>query len=178
MQTNIWSLSALQQAAGQARTGAVSRPDPPDNLPVAREGSALSQFVRQSQPWHRERVILTRRVRRLLWLLITTQLLWAAWLGVVLTGTVSCTGRLCTVATLDGRVTLLLVCSLVSLAGLGLVAAVTRGLSATDGREVAGLTLSVATGGVALLGVIAVACVLAIVLLALAVLFGTMTATP
>ena len=81
-------------------------------------------------------------------------------------------------ATLGGRVTLLLICSLASLAGLGIVAAVTRGLSATDGHETVGLTVSVAAGAVSLLGVAAVVCVLAVVLLALALLFGTMTATP
>lgn len=177
MQTNIWSARALRQAAGQARTEAASRPGRPRSTPAERDGNALTQFIRQSRPWARERVILSRRVRRLVWLLILTQLAWATWLWALVTDAVSCTGRVCTVITLDGQATLLLVCSVVSLAGLIAVALVTRGLSATDGRETAGLTVSVAAGGVALLGVAALACVVAIVLLAFAVAFGTMTAT-
>lgn len=175
MQTDIWSAGALDTAAGRNR--AVVRPDTlPRGGPTVGQGDALAQFIRQSQPWSRERVALPRRVRCLVWLLVTLQLIWAVWLSTLLTGAL-CTGRLCAVATLGGQVTLLLACSLVSLAGLGGVAVVTRGLSATDGRESAGLTVSVAAGGVALLGVLAVACVLAVVLLAFAVLFGTMTAT-
>jgi hypothetical protein len=70
------------------------------------------------------------------------------------------------------------VCSVVSLTGLAFVAVMTRGLSSTDCRETAGLTVSLAAGGVALLGVAALLCVIAIVLLVFAVLFGTMTFTP
>ena len=118
------------------------------------------------------------RVRRLLWLLILAQLTWAIWLNtVIMTGTDSCAGTVCTIATLDGRVVLLLVCSVLSLAVLGGVAVMTRGLSSTNFRETAGLTVSVAVGCVALLGVAALLSVIAIVLLAFGVLFGTMTVT-
>ena len=139
----------------------------------------MSQLIRQSRPWSRERVSLPRRVRRLLWLLLWAQLAWAIWLSIILvTGNASCAGTVCTVATLDGRVVPLLVCSVVSLTGLAFVAVMTRGLSSTDCRETAGLTVSLAAGGVALLGVAALLCVIAIVLLVFAVLFGTMTFTP
>jgi hypothetical protein len=123
-------------------------------------------------------VSLPRRVRRLLWLLILAQLTWAIWLTtVIMTETASCAGTVCTIATLDGRVVLLLVCSVLSLAVLGAVAVMTRGLSSTNFRETAGLTVSVAVGCVALLGVAALLSVIAIVLLAFGVLFGTMTVT-
>jgi hypothetical protein len=53
----------------------------------------------------------------------------------------------------------------------------TRGLTSTNCRETAGLTVSVAAGCVALLGVAALLSVIAIVVLAFGVLIGTLTVT-
>lgn len=183
MRTKIWSAKAEHRASGRAQANAggpdALLADNDERWPSHSEASALSQFVGRSRPWSRERVSLPRRVRRLLWLLIVAQLTWAIGLTTItMTGPASCAGRVCTIATLDGRVALLLVCSLLSLVGLVGVAVVTRGLASTDSRETAGLTVSVLAGGVALLGVAALLSVIAIVLLALAVLFGTMTVTP
>lgn len=160
MRTDLGSVHHQSRTAPNARTG-----DP----------SPLSQLLRRRQAWSRERVAIPRPVRRLLWLLILAQLAWAAWLTLmVTTGTNTCAGIVCTVATLDGHLALLLLCSALSLGGLVTVAIVTRGLSSSDGRETSGLTVSIATGGVALLGVTALLCVLAILTLTAVILFATL----
>ena len=137
----------------------------------------LSEFIRRSRPWSDERAMVPRCVRRVLWFMLPAQLVWAVWLTTLVTGLRSCDGAVCVMATLDGRPTLLLIFSLISLAAVGFVAIRTRGLSSSNGRETAALIVAIASGGLALLGIAALLSVVGIVLATLGVFSGAMTAT-
>ena len=182
MTTNIWSASAQREAAGRADTGPRSGPDlrrgDEERWLSDTDGSPVAKLLRHSRAWSRERVPVGRNVRRVLWLALPVQLVWAGGLALLMSAAVSCSAPVCTIATLGGRVGPLFVCATISLALLGGLVLTTRGLSSTDCREAASLTFAVATGSIALIGVAAVLCVVAIVLITFAVLFGTMTVTP
>jgi hypothetical protein len=115
----------------------------------------LHSFVQSSQPWSREGVRLPLRLTCLLWALIPGQLTWAIWLVTVLTGDNRCDGWICAVATLGNHPGVLLACVAICIAGLAVLAPGTRGLSRCDGRQVAGVAVASAAGGVAMLGIAA-----------------------
>lgn len=150
--------------------------DRPDSSSGSR--TALEQFLRRSRSWTRERIAIPLRVRRLLWGMVPIHLIWSTWLALVLAEVAPCEGSVCTVVTLDGRAALLLICSISSLVVLVGVAASTRGLRSSNCGETAWLTAAAGAGGVALLGITALLWVVALVLMALAVLFGIMTLSP
>ena len=141
-------------------------------------GSGLSDFVRRSQPWSRQRVPLSRRLRRTLWVLIPIDLIWGIWLWIITIGASPCDGLICTVATLDHHAELLLVLVALCLAGLIGLAPTTRGLSQGNDREVLGLGGAAAAGGAALLGIAALLVGAVIVLIVFAAFFAALTATP
>lgn len=140
--------------------------------------NVLAEFVRASQPWSAERVALPQRVRRVLWSLLTLQLVWGIWLTAVVTGTSPCTGSVCQVATLDGRAPVLMVGAAVSLLGLTVLAVRTRGFTSASYAETVGLGLAGAVGGLTGMGIVALLFALAVVGAALVVFFGTLTFEP
>ena len=134
--------------------------------------SALSAFVRQSQPWSRVRAPLPRRLRRVLWALVPVELLWCTWLVIMITDGSLCQGPTCSVATLNGHAAVLLVFAVLCLTGLLGLAPSTRGLSECNGGEVVGLCVAAAAGGVALLGIAALLLGAGIVLTIFAAFFA------
>ena len=135
-------------------------------LPTANH-SIVNDFAQSIQPWSRERVPLPRSLRYALWALIPVELPWAAWLVAIVSGVSPCDGRICTVATLN-HAAVLLACAAICIVGIALLVPFTRGLSECNGREVVGLAIASAAGGVALLGVGALLVAAAIVLVLLA----------
>lgn len=114
----------------------------------------LTDFVKSVEPWSSEPVALPRRLCGALWALITIELAWGIWLITIATGDAPCDGLICAVTTL-GHVRVLLICTVICVAGLvGLVPS-TRGLSKCNGRQVAGVAIASASGAVALLGIAA-----------------------
>ena len=134
---------------------------------VATTADVLTNFVRRSQPWSRQRFRFPRRLRLTLWVLILIELLWGIWLWTITTGASLCEGRICTVATLNHHAPVLLGCAIVCLAGLLGLAAATRGLSQGGGREVVGVGIAAGAGGTALLGIatLLVGAVIALIIL-------------
>jgi hypothetical protein len=120
-----------------------------------RDLNVLKDFVKSSQPWSREGVRLPLRLTCLLWALTSAELAWGIWLMTVLTGDSRCDGRICAVATLGNHQGLLLVCVAVCIAGIAVLAPGTHGLSRCNGRQVAGVAVASAAGGVAMLGIAA-----------------------
>jgi hypothetical protein len=137
----------------------------------------LSNFVRRSQPWSRQRVPLPRRLRRTLWTLVPIELVWGIWLWTITTGASPCDGPICTVATLNHHAAVLLGCAIVCVAGLLGIAAVNRGLSQCGGREVVGIGVAAGAGGTALLGIAALLVGALIVLIILAAFVAAFTAS-
>jgi hypothetical protein len=137
----------------------------------------LSEFVRRSQPWSRQRVPLPPRLRRTLWVLVAIDLLWGIWLWTITTGASPCDGPICTVATLNHHDAVLLGCAVVCVAGLLGLAVATRGLSQCGGLEVAGVGIAAGAGGTALLGIAALLVGAAIVLIILAAFVAAFTAS-
>jgi hypothetical protein len=154
----------VQLAGGLPRTGSGGNGSSPSH------SSALSDFVRHSQPWSRVRMALPRRLRLTLWALIPIQLLWGIWLVTIVTGD-GCDGRICSVATLDGHAAVLLVLAVLCLAGLLGLVPTTRGLSQCNGAEAAGLGVAAVAGGAALLGIAALLLGAVIVLMIFAAFF-------
>ena len=116
--------------------------------------SALTEFLRGSQQWSRQRILLPKRLRRSLAGLSLVQLAWSGVLVLIMTGVVSCGGPICTVATLDHHVTVLLLSSVCLIGFVGLTP-LTRGLSKANSLEVLGLALTTTAGALALLGIAA-----------------------
>ena len=139
--------------------------------------SVLSEFLRHSQPWSRERAPLPLRFRRTLWLLVPVELLWGIWLVTIVTGATRCDGPTCSVATLDRHAAVLLVLAVLCLTGLVGLAPATRGLAQCNGREMAGLGVAAAAGGASLLGIAALLLGAAIVLIVLAAFFAALSAS-
>lgn len=148
----------------------------PDRSEVA--DNVLAEFVRASQPWSAERVALPQRVRRALWSLLPVQLVWVIWLSAVATGTSSCRGSVCQVATLDGRALVLMVGTTVSLLGLTVLAVRTRGFASASYTETVGLGLAGGVGSLTVMGIVALLFALAVVGAALVLFFGTLTFEP
>ena len=151
----------------------ISRPDkiicatPPKSPDAACEnsGSALSDFVEQSQPWSRVRTPVPRRLRRVLWALISIEFLWGVWLVIMTVGPSSCDGSVCSVATLNHHAAVLLALAVLCLTGLLGLAPTTRGFSECNGGELLGLCVAAAAGGAALLGIAALLLGVGIVLI-------------
>ena len=150
-----------------------------DQPPAFRPGNqyiladALVDFVRSSQTWSSERVQLPARLRRTLWTMVLVQLAWGTWLTLITTGVTSC-GPICTAATLDHHVALLVLCS-ACLAGLLGLAPFTRGLSQANGLEVLSLGVAMAAGAAALLGIAALAVAVLVAALVLLVFLTAFT---
>jgi hypothetical protein len=138
-------------------------------LPSRASSTLLSDFVRSSQPWSRERLPLPSRLRHTLWAIIPVELLWGIWLVTILSGSTQCGGPICTIATLNHHTAVLLACAAICIAGLGALAPATRWLSQCNGREVVGVATATAAGAAALLGI---AALLASVVVALIVLLA------
>ena len=120
------------------------------------ERDVLAEFIRGSQPWGAERVPLPTRLRRLLWVLMPTDLVWGTMLAAVALGPGTCgEDRVCQVATLGDRSPILALCAGVSLLGLAMLAIPTQGLARADAKEVTGLTIAAIVGALALTGVFA-----------------------
>ena len=139
--------------------------------------SVLSELVRHSRPWGRERIRIPQRLRHFLWVLIPIELLWGICLGTTLTGASRCDGPICLVTTLDDHAPLLLGCAALSLTSLIGLAPSTRGLSRCDSREVLGIGIAVTAGGAPLLGVARRLVRVVIVLTVLAAFSAARTAT-
>jgi hypothetical protein len=137
----------------------------------------LSDFVRRSEPWSRQRVSLPGRLRRSLWILIPIDLIWGIWLWTITTGATACDGPICTVATLNDHPAVLLALAAMCVAGLAGLAPITRGFSRCGGREVAGVGMAAAAGATALLGVATLLIGALIILVMLAALIVAFTAT-
>jgi hypothetical protein len=135
-------------------------------FPSESADNVLADFVESVEPWSSQRVPLPRRLCGALWALITIELAWGIWLVTIVTGVAPCDGLICAVTTL-GHVRVLLICTVICVAGLvGLVPS-TRGLSKCNGRQVAGVAIASASGAVALLGIAAllVSAVIGLILL-------------
>jgi hypothetical protein len=137
----------------------------------------LQDFVRDSQPWRRERVMTPRRLRWALLALILVELFWAIWLATIVTGATSCRGPICRVATLHHHAAALLACGVFCVAGLAGLIPTTRGFSKCNGREVVGLAMASAAGSSSLLGIAALIIAAFIVLIVLATFLLAFTAT-
>jgi hypothetical protein len=137
----------------------------------------LADFVRHSQPWNRQPVMLPRRLPRTLWALVAIDLLWGIWLWTITTGASPCDGPICTVATLNHHAGVLLGCAVVCVAGLLSLAIPTRGLSQCGGREVVGVGIAAGAGGTALLGIAALLVGAVIVLIVLLAFVAAFTAS-
>jgi hypothetical protein len=112
----------------------------------------LQGFVEDCQPWTGERIPVPHRLRWSLWTFVPVQLFWVICLATIVTGSTSCGGLICTVATLDHHAAALLACGVFSVAGLAGLTPLTRGFSKCNGREVVGLAITSAAGGASLLG--------------------------
>jgi hypothetical protein len=144
---------------------------------VAAGSKVLSDFLKSSEPWSQERVRVPRRLRWALWALIPIELFWVIWLATIATGATSCRGPICTIATLDHHVAVLLACGVSCIAVLVGLIPFTRGFSKCNGRELTGLSVASAAGGVALLGIAALVIGTLIVLIVLAIFLLAFTAT-
>ena len=163
-------LSRVRDAARSAL------PDGAASLPEA-SGSALKDFLQASRPWSREQVSVPRRLQQMLWLLTPVELFWAVWLATIVTGSTSCRGPICTVATLDHHAAALLACGVFSVAGLAGLIPTTRGFSRCNGPEVIGLAIATAASGASLLGIAALTICALILLIILATFVLASTAT-
>jgi hypothetical protein len=137
----------------------------------------LQDFLQTSQPWSRERVPLSSRLRRTLWALIPVELIWGTWLVTIITGATACDGPICRVATLQHHSAVLLACAVISVTGLVSLIPFTRGLSRSNDRELVGIAAASAAGGIALLGIAALLTGVVIALLLLALFILGFTAT-
>jgi hypothetical protein len=139
--------------------------------------SVLWDFIESGQPWDRERVPVPHRLQWALWALLAVELLWAIWLGTILTGATPCSGPICTVATLHYHAAALLACGVFCAVALVGLIPTTRGFSRCNGIEVSGLAVASAAGGASLLGIAAliVGALIAFFLLATFVLASTAT---
>ena len=139
--------------------------------------SVLLDFLRRSQQWSTERVLLPLRLRRTFWVLIPVELVWGIWLVTVVTGATRCDGPICSVATLGRHAGVLLVFAVLCLTGLVGLAPTTRGLAQCNAREMAGLGIAAAAGGASLLGIAALLLGAVIVLMILAAFCAALSAT-
>jgi hypothetical protein len=140
-------------------------------------GDVLSDFVKSSRPWAGERIPVPRRLHWALWALMPVELFWVIWLATMVTGTASCRGPICTVATLDHHAAVLLACGVSCLIALAGLIPTTRGFDKCNGIEIVGLTVASAAGGVALLGIGALLVASAIALILLVTFVLALTAT-
>jgi hypothetical protein len=146
-----------------------SSPKTNDNL--------LRDFVQNSRMWSRERVPLPRRLRRTLWSMMPLEIMWAIWLATIASGESPCDGPICTIATLHHHAAALLACGVFCVAGLVALIPTTRGYSKCNGREVIGLAITSAAGGIALLGIAALMIGTLIMLAVLAIFVLAFAAT-
>ena len=168
--------------APRSLSGSVARLDSLQVLveqprPSRSGGNVLVAFVQQSVPWTAEPVPVPRRLRRALWVMLPVQLVWAGWLGLTATETVAWDSPVRAILTL-GHHDVLLGCAAACLAGLAILAVLTRGFVGTNAYQTAGLIVATAAGGVALLGVAALALVILLAAVVIAVSIATFTFTP
>jgi hypothetical protein len=157
--------------------GATALPDEAASLPEA-SGSVLMDFLQTSRPWSRERTPIPRRLQLSLWALLPFEVLWAIWLGTILTRATPCSGLICTVATLHHHAAALLACGASCIAGLAGLMPTTRGFAKCNGIEMAGLASASAAGGASLLGIGALMLGAVIGLIVLAAFVLAFTAAP
>ncbi len=148
-------------------------------LPSSRtaDANSLSDFIKRSQPWSRERVPVPRRLRLALWAQIPVELFWTIWLATIVTGATSCRGTICMVTTLDYHAAALLACGVFCVSGLAGLGLTTRGFFRCNGTEVIGLAIASAAGGASLLGIAALMAGALILLIILAIFVLASTAT-
>jgi hypothetical protein len=139
--------------------------------------NVIEDFLQQSSGWASERIPLLRHLRWALWALIPVDFFWSVWLATIVTGTTSCRGPICTVATLGHHAAALLACGVFCVAVLAGLMPCTQGFSRCNGIEVIGLVIAVAAGVVALLGIAALLIGAVIVLIVLATFLLALTAT-
>ena len=130
--------------------------------------------ISHSRRWSDEQVVLPSRLRRTLWALVPVQLAWGTVLLLIATSIAWCRGPICTVATLDHHVELLVLSSL-CLAGLLGLAPSTRGLAQASGPEVLVLAVATAAGAAALLGLAALGLAVLVAALVLVVFLAALT---
>lgn len=132
------------------------KPDLPplDHLP-GREPDALGAFAARTTPWGRVQVPLSVPVTCALWVVLVATGALSAWLIAVLTGGASCSGLVCSVATL-GNPGLLLVLSGSCATTLLVAATITRWLTRAGAPELAAVVVAAVAGTASLLGVVAV----------------------
>ncbi len=140
-------------------------------------GTVLMDFLQTSRSWSRERTPIQRQLRLSLWALLPFEVLWAIWLGTILTGATPCSGPICMVTTLHHHEAALLACGVFCVAALVGLIPTTRGYSKCNGPEVIILAVASAAGGASLLGIAAliIGALIAFFLLAIFVLASTAT---
>jgi hypothetical protein len=169
-------LAAQRTPANHLQTGLFSKKLARGDGEGLTNDTVLHDFLRHSQPWAAERVPLPRGLRWALWALIPIELFWTIWLATIVTGSTSCRGPICTVATLDHHAAVLLTCGVFCVAVLAGLIPSTRGFSKCNGKEVLGLTSGTAAGGASLLGIGALIIGASIALAVLAIFVITFTA--
>lgn len=122
-----------------------------DNQPTP---NMPAMFVRnRGRAWANVPVPLSAAVTTGLWMLFLLDLVFGAWLLAVRVGAASCSGPLCTVATLGDHPLLTLVLAEVCAAALVVSLPITKGLSRAGGPQLAVIALGALSGTAALAGV-------------------------
>jgi hypothetical protein len=129
--------------------------------------NVLADFVRNNVlPLSTLPVRLSRGVTRAFWIVLAVNVAVLGWLLAVRAGAATCSGLVCSVVTLGDRPLLVLLLSMSCVAALAMAAPMTRGLSSTNGPQLAVIVGAAACGVTALLGLAAVAIAAAVCLAA------------
>ena len=139
--------------SGARGTARASRPTPALDANRNVLAELLAHGVR---PWGSQPVRLSPAVIAASWVLLTLNLAFAGWLLAVHEGGATCDGLACTVVTLGDHALLAFLLATSCVVALAMAAPRTRGLSRTDGPQLAVVVGGALCGGVALAGVIAV----------------------
>lgn len=143
-------------------TRSLSRPEPGPPLPAPDilhlpPPDALDPFVTALRPWSRHREMLQVPTTCGLWAVATASGVVGGWQVAVLAGRASCTGVVCTIASLGDHPRLLITLAGFCVATLLGLAFVTRGLTEADRPALGLMTVAAVAGLASLLGVVAVA---------------------
>lgn len=123
---------------------------------TAPDGNALLDLVVRSRAWDRQAEGLPRAVTCAFWVTAVGAACVGTWLIAVLTGRTSCSGVVCTIATLGDHPRLVVVLAAFCVAALLGLAPFTRGLTRAGGLQLALMTVAAVAGAGSLLGVAAV----------------------
>lgn len=123
---------------------------------TAPDRDTLRDLVARSRAWDRQAEGLPRSVTCAFWITAMAAAGVGTWLAAVLTGQASCSGVVCTIATLGDHPRLLVILAAFCVVALVGLAPFTRGLTRAGGLQLALMTVAAVAGAGSLLGVAAV----------------------